>query len=175
MCHSTQQRTGGQADGRPPNGVAVLWNPVNRRVKTREGEAGMVKRREHGQFGRFQVHLPVDIPRLDDVTKRSVARGRCQSAGQALVRSRCGSGRPDTHRHRVIAPTPHALSRCSGSKAPSQFCYRCHAPQGQMHLRVITSPSCRPPPHLISPGVCDCGDCPRQPPTGCGFWGLFGL
>jgi hypothetical protein len=32
------------AIGRQPNGVEVLWNPVNGRVNTWEGEAGMVKR-----------------------------------------------------------------------------------------------------------------------------------
>ncbi len=32
------------AIGRQPNGIEVLWSPVKRRVKTWEGEAGMVKR-----------------------------------------------------------------------------------------------------------------------------------
>ena len=32
------------ARGLPPNGIEVLWSPVKRRVKTWEGEAGMVKR-----------------------------------------------------------------------------------------------------------------------------------
>jgi len=39
------------------NGLEVLWNPVNRRVKTREGEAGMTKLCEFGRIGMFSVLL----------------------------------------------------------------------------------------------------------------------
>jgi hypothetical protein len=82
--------------GRAANGIEVLWNPVKRRVKTWEGEAGMVKRREKGEIGIFSLRLPVDI---------SSVTGRCQGcwshakAQRRKVRTKCSLSQ-----HFILAP-----------------------------------------------------------------------
>ena len=133
------------------NFLEGCWGPAqwpgfsgNRRC--REGEAGMVKRREHRQIGRFQFRLPVDMPRLDPVTKtqfgvRSMSIGR-SGFGAFLMQ----------FRPRWPAPLPGG----GGSLTPQARLVTVQRIQSTvaaaaMHLRAITSPSCRPPPHLNFP------------------------
>jgi len=51
------------------------------KVRASGGRTGVLQRHEHGQIARFQVHLPVDMPRPDRVTTtqcgvRSMSIGR---------------------------------------------------------------------------------------------------
>jgi hypothetical protein len=62
----------------------------------------MVKRREDRQIGTFQSPNYRQAPARTNHKKRPRASGRCQSAGNALVRSCCGFGRAGTHRYRGI-------------------------------------------------------------------------
>jgi hypothetical protein len=96
--------------------VDFPWNPVNRRVKAWEGQAGMVKRREDGQIGMFQSprHHPAPLP--ERITKN--VPGRAVDVNRpvtCLVRSCCVPGRAGTRRYRGIniPRTP-----CHGGAAP---------------------------------------------------------
>jgi carboxylesterase type B len=79
-----------------PLGLFAQWHWLCGRRRCREGEAGMVKRRENGEIGIFSLCLPVDIASVT---------GRCQHCwSHAKAQRRKVRTKYSLSQHFILAP-----------------------------------------------------------------------